>query len=98
MTRPKHINELLNNWDTAESLNCNAILRYYDPNSYWQCFILAVNPQDEDEMYCIIASVEVDSQVWRFSEMNRLFNSDGESPSLDLTFRPIRADVLLKQL
>ena len=85
--RPNHIEQLLLNWDRKDLL-CRAELRYFDPKSKWECFIYAINPSDEDEMKCFITGEESTIEEWKFSEMAKLYNQDGESPIIDLNFRP----------
>ena len=92
--RPKHIENLLSNWEKSD-LTCTAELRYYDPKSKWECFIYAINPSDEDEMKCFITGIESTIEEWRFSEMAKLYNQEGESPILDINFRPRKLATIL---
>lgn len=95
------ITKLKDNWgDPAQSMSCKAFLRYYDWASRWQCFVLAINPLDSDEMTCIIqvGKAAPDLLDWKLSEIPKLYNGEGEPPRLDEEFRPILAAQLWKQL
>jgi len=96
------ISKLKNNWgDKAESLACMAELRVYDPLSDWQCYIYAMNPDNEDEIMCLISggkNVEPITTEWALSEMELLYNSDGEGVEIDKEYRPRRTDELFKIL
>lgn len=90
---------LMNNWgEKADSMACLAEVRVYDPLSSWECYIYAMNPEDEDEIACIIAGFEVEVCDWRLSELNSVFNETGDTPELDTEYRPRRAAELFKWL
>mgnify|MGYP001564356948 CR=1 FL=1 len=95
----KKIEILKNNWGAlADSLACNAELRVYDPLSRWECFVFAINPEDEDEMACIINGFDVEVCHWRFSELWARYNAHGEAPTIDREFRPRNAGEIYKTL
>ena len=102
MLNDTQIEKLKSNWGArAETLACYAEVRLFDPCSSWQCFIIAINPNDEDEINCIIstnlkASPEV--ILWTLSGVYSLFNSQGEGVEVDQSYRPIRAAELFKKL
>ncbi len=87
------------NWgDKATALACYAEVRYYDPLSCWECFLLALEPTDEDTMYCIIKGDNVEVCEYSLKKLYSLFNAEGVSPRYDVYFRRQRADVLLRKL
>jgi hypothetical protein len=77
---------------------CMAEVRVYDPLSSWECYIYALNPQDEDEICCIIKGFFVEVTTWKLSEIQQRFNSEGEHVVVDNEFRPRRAAELFKIL
>ena len=95
-------NRLKSNWgDQASSMNCLAEVRVYDPLSAWECYIYALNPEDGDEVECIVkvgkdhpACVE----KWFLTNIFSLFNRYGEGVKIDREYRPCRAAELLKKL
>jgi hypothetical protein len=93
---------LLNNWGArAESMACNAEVRVYDPLSSWQCYILALNPEDENTIMCIVSTnkwAEPMLTDWTLYDLSQLYNSNGEGPDLDKEYRPRRAAELFKLL
>lgn len=99
---PSHTMERLQaNWGApADSMSCNAEVRYHDDLSHWQCFVLAVDSEDGDTMNCIIqVGKQLPEQVeWKLSEIKRLYNAEGESPHIDEEWRPIQACQLWKKL
>ena len=97
-----HREKLLKNWgDKASSMACMAEVRVYDPLSLWECYIFALNPEDNDEIECIVkvgknqpATVE----KWFITNIEGLFNSNGEGVEVDKEYRPRRAAELFKKL
>lgn len=82
----------------ALGLHCMAVLRFYDTKSRWCCYVLSINPEDNDEMVCIVRGESVEIIEWKFSEMNEMFNADGDGVFLDLEFRPCNASIVYKKL
>ncbi len=84
--------------EKASSMACMAEVRVYDPLSPWECYIYALNPENEDEILCIIKGFFVEITEWRLSELASRFNAQGEPVSIDNTYRPQRAAELFKIL
>lgn len=90
---------LLNNWgERAESMACFAECRYFDAESGWACYLLALNPQDQDEIVCIIDGFFPEFCHWSLKELYSKYNCDGEYVIYDIIFRRQRAAELFKQL
>lgn len=93
---------LKENWgDKADCLSCLAEVRLYDALSFWQCFIYAMNPENENEIMCIVSAgknLQPENTEWTMSEISSLYNSDGEGVEMDFGFRPRRALEILKTL
>lgn len=71
----------------------------YDPlSSSWECYIYAVNPEDEDEVLCIINCFDVTTDKCSLKELSSMFNSQGEGLQIDHEYRPRNAQVLYKIL
>lgn len=97
LLKPKEA--LLSNWgDKAEAMACNAEVRVYDPASEWACYILALNPHDEDEIACIINGFNVEFCHWSLQDLLATFNEHGELMQLDTIFKPVWAAELYKTL
>ena len=83
---------LISNWgDKAESMACNVELRVYDHLSSWQCYIYALNPEDEDEVMCLVKVSKqqaVSVERWFLTNIMSLFNEHGEGVVVDEEFRP----------
>lgn len=96
------LSKLKQNWgDKAESLSCMSEMRVYDPLSDWQCYIYAVNPDNEDEIMCLISggkNIEPLTTNWTLYELNLLYNSHGEGVEIDIEYRPRRTAELFKLL
>jgi hypothetical protein len=84
--------------EKASSMACMAEVRVYDPLSPWECYIYALNPEDEDEICCIIKGFFVEVCEWRLSELASRFNANGEPVQVDNEYRPRRAAELFKIL
>lgn len=95
----KRLNE---NWGVLmECLECYAIVRLYDANGPWQCYLIAINPDDQEEVYCIIsAGKNLPAEVTYFSmqDISCLYNALGERVQVDYEYRPKMAKTLLKEL
>ena len=98
----KQLEKLKANWGArAQALACYAEIRVYDPLSNWECYLLAVNPNDDNELNCIISTNKWASpnvSDWTLDELNMLYNSAGESPVIDEEYRPVWAFELFKKL
>lgn len=99
MLSNKQIETLKSSWgEKADSMGCLAEVRVYDPLSSWECYIYAINPEDEDEIMCIINGFNVEVTTWRLSEMRLHYNAYGESPIIDKEYRPRRVAELFKKI
>lgn len=99
MLSHKQKEKLKANWgEKASSMACMAEVRVYDPLSPWECYIYALNPEDEDEISCIIKGFFVEVTEWSLSELASRFNVEGERPIIDQEYRPRRAAELFKIL
>ncbi len=94
--------KLKTNWgEKADALDCLAYVRVFDPLSPWQCYVYALNPDDEDEVECIVKvskSQEATLERWFMTSIMSLFNTDGESVEVDEEYRPRRALDILNRL
>lgn len=94
--------KLMKNWgDKAECMECNAEFRVYDPKSYWQCFLLAMNPENQQEIKCIISggnNLEPTLTEWTDYELSLLYNDDGEGVQIDTEYRPRKAAEIWRKL
>ncbi len=99
MLNNKQKEKLKASWgEKASSMACMAEVRFYDPLSPWECYIYAMNPEDEDEICCLIKGFFVEATEWRLSELASRFNAYGEPPQIDQEYRPRRAAELFKLL
>lgn len=99
MLNNKQKEKLLSSWgEKASSMACMAEVRVYDPLSAFECYIYALNPEDEDEILCIIKSSSVSADKWKLSELRSCYNSEGEPLQIDYEYRPRIASEILKRL
>lgn len=102
MFNETQIEKLKSNWGArAEALACYAEVRLFDPSSAWQCYLLAMNPDNTDEVNCMIsANSKVSPEIsnWSLQEIFSLYNSEGEGVKIDEDYRPRRAAELFKKL
>ncbi len=101
MLSDKIIDKLTANWGAmCDSLSCNAEAKLYDPNGIWECYMLAINPQDDDETRAII--VDEDNSLYvetiSLSHLLSKWNGEGEFMELDTSFVPRLASELYKVL
>ncbi len=90
------------NWGyKADAMACYAEVRLYDPLSKWQCFVYAQNPEDDNEIQCIIsAGNNLPPQVtqWTITDLRGLYNAHGEGVETDTEYRPRQASQIFKSL
>ncbi len=99
MLTPNQITKLKSNWgDKADSMSCMAEVRIYDPLSSWECYIYAMNPNDEDEVCCFFKGFFINTSIWSLREIFSCYNSIGEKPTIDQEFRPRQLNELYKKL
>jgi hypothetical protein len=93
---------LKNSWGKKECpLGRMAQVRIYDTLSLWQCYLLAMNPSDEDEILCILSAhplLTPGVANWRLSEIGSLYNQNGERVQVDVEYRPRQANIIFKEL
>lgn len=102
MISPNQTKKLKENWgDKASALSCKCEVCFVSKDFSWKCYIYAMDPQDENRILCVVkisrnrpASLE----SWTMQEIMGLFDHNGEGVEIDKEFRPIMADVLLKNL
>jgi len=99
MLNEKQKQKLKKNWGVlADTLECLAEVRVYDPLSSWESYILAMNPEDEDEIFCIIKGCNVEACQWRLTEMQAMHNSGGDHVKVDKEYKPRKASEIYKIL
>jgi hypothetical protein len=88
------------NWgDKADSLDCYAEIRFFDPLSSWCCYIFAMN-EDEDLIHCLIYSGAMGGQIYTLHPdfIFQAYNRNGEFPEIDKEFRRTKITKLLERL
>jgi len=93
--------KLKDNWgDKAECLACNAEIKLFDPLSCWECYILAINPNDENECKVILVNEAKEVLVLDTLMQDLLgrWNGEGEFMEIDHMFKPRQASSLFKIL
>lgn len=88
------------NWgESADSLNCFAEAKLYDPLSSWACYLLALD-ESELNVYCIIYTNTIGIEICTMllQDLYNMYNREGEQPILDPEFRPLRAIELIRRL
>lgn len=86
------------NWPKAESMDCNAEIRVYDPGSPWECYIFAMNPEEENEIWCVIHGYNTEVTLYYINALFAMFNAMGEAPIIDEEFRPRNAGQIYRKL
>lgn len=97
------IEKLKINWgEKADSLEVMAEVRIYNTSPNWECYIYALNPENNDEFQGIWNSANgIDVQLidcWSLQALSEHYNSEGEYPKIDSDFRPRLASEIYKQV
>ena len=91
--------KLKKNWgEKADSLQCKAEVRLYDDQSTWECFIYAMNPQDEDDVKLILKGFTVEICDGSMDALRSMFNANGEPLKRDYHYIPRMADTIYRKL
>lgn len=98
---PTHIKEALKrNWgEKADSLSCYAEVKLIDPLSSWQCYIYAMD-YDEELIQAVLYTKMHGAQtvLMPYADILIMFNSNGENPSIDEEYRRMTLSELLRRL
>lgn len=87
------------NWgEKADSLQCKAEVRLYDDLSSWECYIFAMNPEDEDEIEMILKGFTVEICKGSMFVLLNMFNEHGEPLKKDFEYLPRMADQIYRKL
>lgn len=83
------------NWALADTLIVKAYARYYDKTAKWECYIYALNPDDDNEIKCVIINRDSKSLVgWNLEDLYACYDQWGEPYQLDAGHVPrIAADI-----
>jgi len=96
--RVKHSLRL--NWgDKAEAMDCFAEVKFIDESSDWQCYIYALD-EDEDAIKCLIVHYPCSCLIvtWSLQELYSFYNTQGELPIVDSEYRRMKVSELYKRL
>lgn len=88
------------NWgERADAMLCNIECRIYDPESKWEWFIYAQDPDDTDCLLAIECDFFIEAGVIiSKSFLESLYNHDGEEMKYDEDFKPRNALLFWKKL
>lgn len=98
---PKAVyNRLRANWGPrSEAMACFAEIKFIDHSSGWAWYILAVNPEDDNTINCIMdEGGNVNICTLTLSELELFYDCNGNAPEIDTEYRRIKADVLYRKL
>lgn len=99
--KPSLMERLNKNWGIrADCLECYAEARIFDPSSSWECYLLAIDPNDIDQ--CAVIIVDEWHNIWTIQTtlyyLLGRYNENGELMEWDTTFVRRHAGELLKIL
>lgn len=89
------------NWGIpAECLNCMVEARIYDPESCWECFLIAINPYNNIECKVILVNElrQVLLQDMELPDILGRWNVNGDFMELDAQWVPRNANWVFKIL
>jgi hypothetical protein len=97
---PKIIDRLKSNWgDRMHAMACYAEARIMEPRNRWAVYLLAMNPQDEDEIFMLTDQWKAEMpEIGSLQALGETFNDEGEYPLIDCEYRPVWASELFKRL
>jgi hypothetical protein len=93
---------LLSNWGAkADAMDCYAEVKFIDPITHWACYIYAMNPDNDDDIACLVyddIANRVEVCDWSMNELLNTYNREGEYPQIDHGYIRMKASELLKKL
>lgn len=93
------LEELKTAWNKADMLEVFALFRIDDPAGGLTFYVLAVDPDDEDQMMCIVDSpVSLEVTAVNMKDVFALHDNEGNKARIDPGFRPINAYTLFNKL
>ena len=93
------IERLKSNWgDKSLGMDCFAECRVYLPDSPYALYLLAMNPQDEDELLVIEGDEKPELSFFSLLSLSSVFNSAGDYVIYDISYRRRKASELFKIL
>lgn len=92
--------KLKSSWgDKSLAMDCFAEVRLYDDLSPWECYIFAMNPQDENEISCLIHDIGLSIlESFSMDYILSYYNSEGEGVKVDHEYRPRLISEIYKKL
>lgn len=93
-------NSLKSNWgDRMHAMACYAVVRIKEPRGQWGIYLLAMNPEDEDEVFVLWDHwLCIPPEFASLRAILGTFNDEGEYPIIDEEYRPVWASELFKRL
>lgn len=85
-------------FERAEALDCFVLKRIYDPASKWECYVLAENPLNTDEIYCLLVAESIELCFWTYREIACCYNAFFEHPILDVDFTSVHVKHVINRL
>lgn len=99
MFTEKQKEKLKSNWgDKAECLECEALHKFIIHSGRWECYLLGMNPENEDEIYCIWNGYNLSAEKGFLNFIMNIYDERGDNPILDKSFRPRKASEIFKNL
>jgi hypothetical protein len=93
-------NRLKSNWgDCMHAMECYAEVKLITPKARWGAYLLAMNPEDEDEIFVLWEQVNpLPPEIYSFRDLHYLYDEEGEYPIIDEEYRPRKALNIFKRL
>lgn len=97
---PEIKDRLKSNWgDRMHAMACYAEVKIIDPKERWGVYVLAMNPEDEDQVFVLYDRVDpLEPEIYSFRDLCADFNDEGEYPIIDNEYRRVWTAELFKRL
>lgn len=89
---------LIENWDIATCGFPYAEVRLYAPRSNWECYLIALNPDDMDEVICLLKAEGLEVTNWTLREIKKCYDANGYPPCVDFEYRRKKVSEIIKKL
>lgn len=90
---------LRDNWgEKADAMECYCEIKFMSENPRWECYIYALDPDNNDSIACIIPEGSQLLWEWSLKELNQAYDRQGENFWIDEEFRRIKASTLYRKL
>lgn len=91
--------QLLDNWgDEMYALEKLAPVKFHEPHSGFECYVIALDHEDNDTIYVLVHNKEISISLWSLRDLYLWMNRNGDKLEVDDEYRPRKAKEIFSRL